>query len=264
MNVIRPSDGHYGKLPVAFWIHGGGFVEGGGVDQRYNLSFIVENSVKIGQPIIGVSINYRLSAWGFLQSIEMYGSGNTNLGLRDQRLALHWVQENIAAFGGDPSKVTIWGESAGAASVGMHLVAYGGRDDKLFRGAIMESGNPVPYSSLVGDEVAQPVFDTIAGSAGCNSSNDKLECLRQVSFEKLNNAINTTDVPQNYQPYLDGDFVEQYPSLQLAAGRFVHVPIIDGANSDEGYSASPIGLNTTADFVDSLSCRSSPLTIDEG
>jgi carboxylesterase type B len=79
---------------------GGGYAEGGGVDQRYNLSFMVENSVSIGKPIIGVSINYRLSAWGFLFSREVVGSGNTNIGLRDQRLALHWLQENIAAFGG--------------------------------------------------------------------------------------------------------------------------------------------------------------------
>lgn len=81
--------------------------KGGSRDRRYNLSFIVENSVEIGKPIIGVSINYRLSAWGFLQSQEVSGSGNTNMGLRDQRLALHWLQENLQAFGGDPSKVTV-------------------------------------------------------------------------------------------------------------------------------------------------------------
>lgn len=74
---------------------------GGGVDQRYNLSFIVENSVKIGKPVIGVSINYRLSAWGFLSgSEELKESGELNLGLRDQRLALQWVQDNIKGFGG--------------------------------------------------------------------------------------------------------------------------------------------------------------------
>ena len=74
---------------------------GGGVDKRYNLSFTVENSVKIGKPIIAVSINYRLSAGGFVSgSEEVKDSGNLNLGLRDQRLALQWVQENIGAFGG--------------------------------------------------------------------------------------------------------------------------------------------------------------------
>ena len=68
---------------------------GGTQDRRYNLSFIVENSVKIGKPIIGVSIAYRLAAWGFIASQEVSGSGNTNIGLRDQRLALHWLNENI-------------------------------------------------------------------------------------------------------------------------------------------------------------------------
>jgi carboxylesterase type B len=102
INVIRPS-GHEGqKMPVAFWIHGGGFAAGGGVDQRYNASFMVQNSVNIGKPIIVVNFNYRLSAWGFLSSNEIAGVGQTNLGLRDQRLALQWTQENIAAFGGEP------------------------------------------------------------------------------------------------------------------------------------------------------------------
>lgn len=81
---------------------------GSGVDRRYNLSFIVQNGVEIDKPFIGVSINYRLSAWGFLAGDQVLGAGQTNIGLRDQRLAMHWLQENIAAFGGDPSQVTIW------------------------------------------------------------------------------------------------------------------------------------------------------------
>jgi len=74
---------------------------GGSADRRYNLSFIVDNSVALGKPIIGVSINYRLTAWGFLASQAVTNSGNTNLGLRDQRLALHWLQENVGAFNGE-------------------------------------------------------------------------------------------------------------------------------------------------------------------
>jgi len=105
LNVIRPSGCEDRKLPVGIWIHGGGLFMGGTRDERYNLSFIVDNSVQIGKPIIGVSIGYRLSAWGFLTSQEVQGAGQTNLGLRDQRLALQWVQENIEAFGGDPEKV---------------------------------------------------------------------------------------------------------------------------------------------------------------
>lgn len=101
MNVIRPAGfSRDEKLPVAVWIFGGGFVQGSGVDKRYNMSFIVQHSVEIGQPMIAVTINYRLSAWGFLQSEEVRTSGSSNFGLRDQRLALHWLNENIGAFGG--------------------------------------------------------------------------------------------------------------------------------------------------------------------
>jgi hypothetical protein len=100
LNVVRPAGYENEALPVAFWIHGGGLAQGSGIDQRYNLSFIVQRSVEIGKPIIGVSVNYRLHMWGFVTGEEVIQTGNANLGFRDQRLALHWVQENIAAFGG--------------------------------------------------------------------------------------------------------------------------------------------------------------------
>lgn len=138
INVVRPHGvPEDAKLPVAVWIHGGGLTTGGSSDPRYNLSFIVEQSVKMRTPIIATSINYRLHAWGFLFSSEVEEAGAANLGFRDQRLGLHWVQENIAAFGGDPETVTIWGESAGARSVATQLLAYGGRDDGLFKAAIL-------------------------------------------------------------------------------------------------------------------------------
>jgi carboxylesterase type B len=105
---------------------------GGSNDARYNLSFIVQNSVEQGTPMMAISIQYRLSAWGFLAGDEMLASGNTNIGFRDQRLALHWINENIAAFGGDKNKVTIWGESAGAQSVGAQLLAYNGKSSFLY------------------------------------------------------------------------------------------------------------------------------------
>ncbi|OJJ00300.1 hypothetical protein ASPVEDRAFT_51519 [Aspergillus versicolor CBS 583.65] len=200
LNVVRPAGFEQKQLPVGFWIHGGGFVNGGGGDQRYNLSFIVEQSVKIGKPIVGVSVNYRLSAWGFLHSNEVVGEGITNLGLRDQRIALHWVQENIAAFRGDPRKVTIFGESAGAASVGFQV-----------------------------------------------------QCLREVPFLKLNATIGKHSETGSFAPTIDGDFVRNYGSQQLKEGQFVKVPIITGANSDEGASLGPTGINTTEDFKVTLS-----------
>lgn len=106
---------------------------GGSADRRYNLSFIVENSVAMGTPMIGVSLNYRLSAFGFLCGSEALSAGITNNGFRDQRLALHWVNENIEAFGGDPTKVTIWGESSGAESVNAQVLAYNGKNTRLLR-----------------------------------------------------------------------------------------------------------------------------------
>ncbi|KAK5142074.1 hypothetical protein LTR04_002349, partial [Oleoguttula sp. CCFEE 6159] len=248
LNVIRPSGYENQDLPVAVWIHGGGFYQGGTPDRRYNLSFIVENSVQIGKPIIGVSIAYRLNAWGFLNSNEVKGSGQTNIGLRDQRLALHWIQENIKAFGGAPEKVAIWGESAGAASVGFQLTAYNGRDDKLFRAGIMESGNPVAYGPLNGTDFYQPLFDGVVSAAGCSAASDKLDCLRRDPFATLNQVLNNTNISTSWNPTVDGDFIQRYTSIQLAEGDFVKVPIISGANSDEGTAFSPRGINTTADF----------------
>ena len=105
---------------------------GGSADHRYNLSFIVQNSVRMGSPMIGISINYRLSAFGFIGGQEVLRAGVANLGFRDQRLALSWVNENIAAFGGSPDKVTIFGESSGAESVTAQVLAYGGMLVGLF------------------------------------------------------------------------------------------------------------------------------------
>jgi len=90
------------------------------------MSFIVAHSVDMGTPVIGVSINYRLSAYGFLGGQQALAAGATNIGFRDQRLALQWVHENIGAFGGDPGKVTIFGESSGAESVAAQVFAYNG------------------------------------------------------------------------------------------------------------------------------------------
>lgn len=101
---------------------------GGSGDRRYNLSFIVDRSVEMGTPVIGVSFNYRLSAMGFLCGDEALNAGVTNNGFRDQRLALRWINENIRNFGGSPKKVTIVGESSGAESVSAQVFAYNGKN----------------------------------------------------------------------------------------------------------------------------------------
>ncbi|KAE9363227.1 alpha/beta-hydrolase [Stipitochalara longipes BDJ] len=262
LNVIRPS-GYIGKsLPIGLWIHGGGYYEGSSLDPRYNLSAIVARSVAIGKPIIGVSINYRLSAWGLISSQEVLQSGQTNLGLRDQRLALHWVQENIAAFGGDPGKVTIWGESAGAGSVGAQLIAYGGRNDKLFRATIVESGGPIQLLPISPNQAA---FDLLTQDAGCSSASDKLQCLRVLPFAQLNQILNTTGplglLGQVWAPILDDDFIQQKPSVQIKSGNFVRVPVIAGTNSDEGTAFGPTGVDNTTVFFNDLTTWATPAPV---
>jgi carboxylesterase type B len=110
----------------------------------YQGSTWVEESLNHGQPIVVVTVNYRVGGYGFLGGKELHAEGSTNLGLLDQRLGLEWVSDNIRAFGGDPTKVTIWGESAGSISVFNHMAAYDGnhtyKGKPLFRGAIMNSG----------------------------------------------------------------------------------------------------------------------------
>jgi acetylcholinesterase len=241
LNVVRPAS-HYDKLlPVAVWIHGGGYSRGSSSDERYNLTFIVEQSVKSQQPIVAVSFNYRLGPWGFLAGAAFADAGLTNLGLRDQRLALHWIQENIYAFGGNNSEVTIWGESAGAGSVGLHMLAYGGRDEGLFRGAIMESGGPIPFISMRDQRQSQKLLDSLMFKVGCSRSQgeETLKCLREKDFHTLNNAFNTSILRDIWFPALDGDFLVDKPTKQLADGNFTHVPIIIGTNTDEGASFSP-------------------------
>lgn len=194
-----------------------------------------------------------MSTWGFISSSEVRGTGNTNIGLRDQRLALQWVQENIHAFGGDPKKVTIWGESAGAISVGAHLTAYGGRDDGLFRAAIMESGGSIAANPMnsTGDQAS---YDSIVTKVGCSNATDTLQCLRDTPFETLNSVLNGTDGNPQYSfwPVVDGDIIRDWGSMQLGNGEFVKVPIISGTNTDEGTAFGPTGINTTQQFYEYL------------
>lgn len=109
VNVQRPAGTTAdSKLPVVAWIFGGGFELG--ATNMYSGFGIVNKSMSLGRPIIYVAMNYRVGGWGFMPGKELQAEGSTNLGLRDQRLALEWIQDNIKEFGGDPEKVTIWGE----------------------------------------------------------------------------------------------------------------------------------------------------------
>lgn len=149
--------------------------------------------------------------------------------------------------------MTIWGQSAGASSVGLHLIAYNGRDDKLFRSAIMDSGNPIFFGNMKQDFA--PVYQNFSDQAGCGDATDSLQCLRELRFEELNAALNTSEFSGAWSPQIDGDIIARYSSDQLADEAFVHIPIIDGANADEGTSFAPEGLNTTEQFRGTLLCE---------
>jgi acetylcholinesterase len=230
-------------------------VNGASADPRYNLTYIVDQSVKENKPFVAVSINYRLSYWGFLFSEEMEAAGAGNIAFKDQRLAFKWIQDNVAAFGGSADKVTVWGESAGARALGMQLIAYDGQFDNLFRGAIMESGSPV--TKFVDAAAWQPYFNSVVEKTGCSNSTDHLECLRELPVQTLNDVFNGTTPVNVTSPslsaVLDGDFITAQAPELLAAGKFAHVPLLLGNNFDEGTAYGKKGLNTSDQFATYLS-----------
>lgn len=243
INLVRPAglDTNV-KLPVMLWIHGGSYQVGTSGLARYNLSYIVQRSVEIGRPIIGASINYRKGGWGNMYSIEIQGSGNTNIALRDMRQALAWISENVAAFGGDPDTVTIWGESSGSFAVGQLLLTYGGRTDGLFHRSIQESGSAAT-AWYNGTEWYQPVYNDIVSKVNCSDAVDTLACLRTVPYETIYPYLNSSTLinggPGSY-PTVDGDIIPMYPTEALHSGRFAtSIPHLYGTNFDEGTDNAP-------------------------
>ncbi|KAK8041726.1 Alpha/Beta hydrolase protein [Apiospora rasikravindrae] len=240
INVVRPAADVPIKepLPVLVWIYGGGLSLGSTADPQYNLSGIVKVSQDMGRPMVAVSMNYRLGMWGFLQTPQVVDEGSSNAGLLDQRLALRWIQENIVAFGGDPSRVTVWGESAGAQSIAYQMFAYDGRDDGLFHSAILESGGPTGaqveplswYNSAV---------ENLTRTVGCWNSADQLACLRSVDPATLFAA---------------------HPTVLMRAGQFLRVPLLTGANTDETFSLPGTQDKEEELFDAFLSWRSYALT----
>lgn len=223
-------------------------------DVRYNLTNIVEQSVQEGNPIIAVSINYRVSYWGFLFSEEMAKEGSSNMAFKDQRMAFQWIHENAVPFGGSADKITIWGESAGARSLGMQLIAYDGKHDGIFSGAVLESGSPVARFFKADDW--QEYFEALLKKTDCDGACDALACLRELPWETLNNVFNGT-TPMNVtspdlSAVIDGDFITGPPVELLKAGKFAHVPLLMGNNFDEGTAYGKHGINTTAQFEDYL------------
>lgn len=258
LNIIRPSGtGPDANLPVGVWIHGGGHTSGSNQDPNYNMSFIVQQSAATGKPFIGVNVNYRLQLFGFMYGSAVVESGVGNLGYKDQHLALRWLQENIAAFGGDASKVTIWGESAGAESAGAHMISYGGRDQGLFRGVILESGGPISPFRYNSPAEWDLHYNAITRAANCSSAADTLSCLRAVPSRTLY-SIFASNVTASIPPLgmeVDGDFIQGNAREALLSGHFVKVPVLQGQNHDEGTALSVSGINTSEEFLANVRSR---------
>ncbi|EIN05435.1 carotenoid ester lipase [Punctularia strigosozonata HHB-11173 SS5] len=252
INVITPASSHpNSKFPVAVWIYGGGFETG--MSSSSDGGMIVNRSIELSEPVVYVSMNYRLNGFGFLSSREVRDAGLGNLGLHDQREALRWIQKYIRAFGDDPAKVTIWGESAGAISVGSQMMTNGGNTEGLFRGAFMESGSPNQLASDI--TAGQVSYDHIIADTGCASSSDTLECLRTVPAAVLLDAINKTPnifspaqaLNLTWEPRVDGVFFTESGVNLVAKGSVADVPIVSGDCDDEGTIFSVVLTNITTD-----------------
>lgn len=226
-NFKKNANKHGGAMPVMFWIHGGGLTSGAGSD--YDPTPLVE------QGVIVVTINYRLGYLGFFaeSALDSEGHDAGNYGLMDQQFAMHWVQNNIAAFGGDPGNVTIFGESAGGHSVYSNLASPTAAG--LFAKAISESGSYLMFDNFVQSIVTLPVGETtgsglvpggdsVASSLGCTTS----ACLRGIANTEL-----VSLQPGTLYAFVDGTLLTETPAQAFAAGTFNRVPVIAGTNHDE-------------------------------
>ena len=249
LNVWRPAEAAGGKLPVMVWIYGGGFVNGGSSPAVYDGSAFARKGVVL------VSFNYRLGRFGFFAhpalTKEAAGGPVGNYAYMDQIAALKWVKANIAAFGGDPGNVTLFGESAGGGSVLALMTSP--KSQGLFQKVIVESGGGrgplMPMRRISQDLPGAPAGEKVglafAKSVGVEGVDAKaLAALRAVPTDKVVAGLNMASMnTPTYVggPLLDGQIVTGDPDVLVKAGRYAKVPMIIGANSAE------IGFSTAAD-----------------
>ncbi|XP_072171170.1 cholinesterase-like [Diadema setosum] len=229
LNIFIPNPREAGT-PVMVWIHGGAFSRG--TAMTYDYSGIP--LVTVGD-VIMVAMNYRLGVFSQFSTEDDVAPGN--YGMLDQVAALKWVYENIEAFGGDKNKITIFGQSAGSASVNFHILS------KLSRGyfsqAVMQSGNAFSRWAFRDDPERERRLSTDLGVAmGCNASTSvaMVTCLRRQDAEELRAKADELYLADGgfYSVTLDGTFIDDTPRNLYDSGDFAHVPILAGFNKDEG------------------------------
>jgi len=238
LNVYTPTLGGNGDggLPVLVWIHGGRFTLGAGRD--YDGTKLAANGIVV------VAINFRQGALGFLAHPALApepGGPSGNYALMDQQAALRWVQDNVARFGGDPQNVTLAGQSSGGLSVLAHMISRGSRG--LFHRAIVQSGvGPwaLMQQSLAAAEASGEAF---AAKAGC--PDQTADCLRSLPVADLVSNFPGAAVPIP----VDGEVLEEPLETALAAGRFAHVPVLNGTNHDEERVFISAGVAVTGTVV---------------
>ncbi len=214
--------------PVMVWIHGGSNVAGSGAEPPYDGANLARRGAVV------INFNYRLGVFGFLAhpalSAESENHSSGNYALLDQIALLQWVQRNAASFGGDPTRVTIFGESAGATDVAYLMVSPLARG--LFHRAIIQSGGyAVAADRSLAD--AEAVGEKLAAVLGANESDDLLGAMRAVEAEELLRITRESEIGRVNSPNVDGWVLTDAPGRVFAAGGQAHIPLIAGFNADE-------------------------------
>jgi para-nitrobenzyl esterase len=232
LNVWTPAKSSNEKLPVLVYFYGGGFVAGDGSEYRYD----GENMAKKG--IVTLTVNYRLGLFGFFAHPELSKesgyNASGNYGMLDQSAALKWVQQNIAAFGGDPKKVTIAGESAGSVSVSAQMASPLSKNN--IAGAIGESGSLLGTLRALPLEAAEKNGVEFATKIGANSLAD----LRKMNADSLLNASMKYGAFR-FSLNVDGYFFPKNPYEIFEAGEQAKVPLMAGWNSEESGPGAILG-----------------------
>ncbi len=243
LNVWRPAAP--GPHPVMVWIHGGGHTQGSAVQVQDGALFY-DGTPFASRGVVFVSINYRLGLLGYLAQRDFVAEAPDftqagNYGLLDQIAALRWVQRNIASFGGDPTTVTIFGESAGGVSTCALMAAPAARG--LFQRAIVQSGNCLWSPPSLATGLAQG--DRVTSATGCASAADKRACLRNLSPGQLMAAVPPVIDPagmsdgESFGPILDGSALTEAPGRAIANGTAAPVPLLIGVTDDETTTLVP-------------------------